>query len=78
MFFKEMGKQSYVLYFLHMQFGISVTNKLLNNITLCDSILLFLKPIFVACATLVLIEILRYILYLLRLDNYFKILGIVK
>lgn len=74
---KEFGKNSYIIYFLHMQIGIATVNRImsLGNIRQ-EYILLFFKPICVIIVTYILVKFLSLIFHTLNLDNYKRLVGI--
>lgn len=74
---EEFGKNSYIIYFLHMQIGIAAVNRImsLGNIRQ-EYILLSFKPICVIIVTYILVKFLSFIFHTLNLDNYKRLVGI--
>lgn len=74
-----LGRKSYILYFLHMQFGIYFTNRLLDTFCLQNEfLLLFLKPLIVVLITLFIVYFLETILNRGKLGNLNVFLGLGK
>lgn len=71
------GKNSYVLYFLHMQIGIAVTNRLFVIMQIQSEVIqLFIKPTIVISITMLLVLIINFVLKRLRLSSCSLLLGI--
>ena len=76
---KTLGRYSYILYFLHMQLGIAVTNRVftivgLNN----DWGQLLLKPLCVIFVTMVIVFALNKVLCVLHLNKLRQYIGLPK
>lgn len=76
---KTLGRYSYILYFLHMQLGIAVTNRVftvvgLNN----DWGQLLLKPLCVIFVTMVIVIALNKVLCVLHLNKLRQYIGLPK
>lgn len=71
------GKNSYILYFLHMQYGIAITNRLFSILYgRLEIVELLFKPIVVIVVSMTLVLIIQYILTHLGLGKYIKYVGI--
>lgn len=70
------GKNSYLIYLLHMQLGIAIANRIYKLINAPDIVLLLAKPLTVIIITLFVIFILKWILTLMGLKSFEKYLGI--
>lgn len=79
----EIGKNTYPIFFAHMQFGVSVTNRLLFDRLLplagaMEYMIVVLRPILVVLFTYELIILGRIVAKWAKLDNYLWLLGINK
>lgn len=75
---QNIGKQTYIIYFLHMQFGIGLVNKIINTAGLFvqnDWILFIIKPILVLSIVYAGITLLNFIITKLKLEKYKWIAG---
>lgn len=75
-FLEKLGKFSYLIYFLHMQFGIFTVNQIMNLFNFSDTLIFFIKPISVILVTLIYIELLIFIIQLIGLQKFKKYIGI--
>lgn len=74
---ESLGKFSYLIYFLHMQFGIFTINSICSFVPISETwIFFFIKPVLVLLVTYVYIRILIYIVKLLGIQKYHRYLGI--
>lgn len=74
-----LGKNSYIIYFLHMQIGISLSNKILNLLNVTNEYVLFiLKPVLVIIVTVSAIQILAAILKILNFSRYRGLFGLAR
>ena len=73
----SIGKDTYLIYFLHLQFGLGLASHLLRSIHVSNQILIFLfKPFIALISILVGIIILRKLVSLLRLERFAWIVGL--
>ena len=71
------GKNSYILYFLHMQLGIAITNRVFSFLH-CESevVEFWFKPVVVLSVTLLIVYVIAFTLKLIGLSKLTKYLGI--
>lgn len=76
-FIVDLGKYTYIMYFVHMQVGIAFSNKIMS---LChissDWFLFFLQPICVLLITYSLVKLMRLMSYAMHLNKLNKICGL--
>lgn len=71
------GKNSYILYFLHMQQGIAITNRFFSFLHCKSEVVEFwLKPVVVLSVTLLIVYVIAFTLKLIGLSKLTKYLGI--
>lgn len=75
-FMITIGKNSFLLYLLHMQIGIPISNDIFAPLDAPDIILLLFKPLIVIIITSCIIFCMKWTLRLLELDRFNKYLGI--
>ncbi|MBO7519525.1 MAG: acyltransferase, partial [Clostridia bacterium] len=80
--FREIGKQSYIIYFIHMPIVAGALNKLLfnrlgNYNEIWDFGILFIKPALIVAVSVLMVSVMKTGLKLLRLDRVDKCLGII-
>lgn len=73
---ESLGKYSYLIYFLHMQFGIFSVNLIIKITELPEIIQFFIRPFLVIYVTYVYVRIIQYFVRLVGLQKYNKYLGI--
>ena len=74
-----LGKNSFIIYFLHMQIGIALTNKILILLNVANEYILFaLKPILVIIITVAIVQLLNIFIRYLNMANYRQIFGLVR
>lgn len=77
--FQDIGKQTYLIYFLHMQLGIGTANivfGVLPAAVLTNAILLVVKPVTILAMVYVGIWVLIKVIKLLKLEKYQWIIGL--
>lgn len=71
------GKDTYLAFFLHMQFGLGAAALLLRTLHIANEyIIFFIKPILTLILVVVGIFVLRKIIYFIKLDKYAWIIGL--
>lgn len=73
---ESLGKFSYLIYFLHMQFGIYTINSLCAIVPISETWIFFIKPVLVVLVTYVYVKILIYIVKFLGIQKFNRYLGI--
>jgi fucose 4-O-acetylase-like acetyltransferase len=74
-----LGRNSYIIYFLHMQIGIALANRILIMLNVTNDYILFVfKPVLVVIITIVTVQILNLFIKLLNLTNYRQIFGLAR
>ena len=72
----SLGRNSYLLYLLHMQLGIALANILFSIVSVPDIIILLTKPLIVLGITMCLIFLLKLTVRLLKLDRFNQYIGL--
>lgn len=75
-FLRVLGKNSLLIYLLHIQLGIASANIIFRFLHFPEIIVLMVKPLTVLAITMLLIIIIREIVCLMRLNRYCKYLGL--
>ena len=72
----SLGRNSYLLYLLHMQLGIALANILFSIVSVPDFIILLTKPLIVLGITMCLIFLIKLTVRLLKLDRFNQYIGL--
>lgn len=72
----SLGRNSYLLYLLHMQLGIALANVLFSIVSVPDFIILLTKPLIVLGVTMCLISLIKFTVHLLKLDRFNQYIGL--
>ena len=75
-FLSTLGKYSYLIYFLHMQFGVFTANLLLSFAELPEILLFFIKPLLVIMITAVYVKLIILTVNLGGVQKFSRYLGI--
>lgn len=75
-FLSLLGRNSYLLYLLHMQLGIALANILFRIVTVPDFIVLLTKPLIVLGITMCLISLIKFTVHLFKLDRFNQYIGL--
>lgn len=73
---EKYGKFSFLIYFLHMQFGIFTVNRILSFVRTPEIVLFFLKPLLVIIVTYIYVILITYFIRLIGLQKINRYLGI--
>jgi len=72
----SLGRNSYLLYLLHMQLGIALANVLFGIVSVPDFIILLTKPLIVLGVTMGLVSLIKLAVHLLKLNRFNQYIGL--
>lgn len=72
----SLGRNSYLLYLLHMQLGIALANVLFGIVSVPDFIILLTKPLIVLGITMGLVSLIKLAVDLLKLNRFNQYIGL--
>ena len=72
----SLGRNSYLLYLLHMQLGIALANVLFGIVSVPDFIILLTKPLIVLGITMGLVSLIKLAVHLLKLNRFNQYIGL--
>lgn len=73
---ESLGRYSFLIYFLHMQFGIFIVNRLLSFFRFSEFLLFCLKPSLVIIVTYMLVRSIAFLVEISPIKKYRRYLGI--